>query len=667
MKKFYLLFMLAAAVWACDKNNPDDGGKTPGGETSGSKATVVRVGTSTLNFEAVGAESQTVKVYADGDWTSEVSESWVKVEPASGSGTVTVTVSVTDNEAVDGRIATVTFAPELSSSTNVLTVQQKGDNKVTLRTGQALAEWLAGLTNESLDEARIAEDIDMSGITLTPAEGFSGVLDGGGFAIKNLKATGPLFKVNRGTISGVVIDGSSSFEPDSTVFGAIVARNEGTVKDCINKAAVTRTIAPTTTKSNLVAGVIGMSTIADGTVSGCKNYGKISLVVTDDGRFTSQGVAGVVAYSLDNLSECENYGEISIYGGYHTNRANPARNPSDPDNVETGEFYNKKIGSSVGGVVAYAIGALDKCKNEGKVSWTESKVEDMNTSPARFFIGGVAGCYYGLPADCTNSGAIEVKALTSGKTDFAGQNHQQCIGGVFGAVNNPTDDAPSKNRGVNVSGCKNSGAITVESYASKSWTHIGGVIGWPASDNDNTNPNNWGTMSGCSNSGAITVSGTCRCRIGGVAGATAYMDSCSNTGNISVKGAYKGSEVGGLAGRHWGYGQVLKNCSSKADVSSDILLEGVSAYIGWIGDNSSASIEGGSVSGSVKSAAGSTIGLLVGGFGGSKVSVVFGSSTDPVEVSGSVNGTAVTSDNATTLLWGAGFDAAVHSVNYVIK
>lgn len=655
-----------AVLFACDKEKGGEGG---GGSSSDTKATVLRVGTQTLSFEADGAESQEVKVYSDGSWTSEAPE-WVTVNPASGSGTVTVMISVTVNESADGRVGTVVFAPELTSSTtNKLTVQQKGDNKVTIKTGTAFAEWLKGLTVESLDEARLAADIDMTGIALVPAEGFAGVFDGNGYSIKNLTATGPLFKINKGTLSNVVIDASCSFEPDTTVFGALVMRNEGIIKDCINKGKVTRRIAPTTSKSNLVAGLIGMSVAKDeGVVNviNCKNYGNVSLIVNDEGKFTTQGVAGVVAYSLDELSGCENHGEITLSGGYHTNRACPARDPADPDNIETGEFYNQKVGSSLGGVVAYAFGELNKCKNEGKVSWTESKVEGMNTSPARFFTGGVAGCYYAVVTDCSNSGAVTVRAVSSDGTDYTGQNHQQCIGGVLGAVNNPSADSPSKNRGVNVSGCTNSGAITLEANTSKSWIHLGGVIGWPASDNDNTTAT-WGTMSDCTNSGTITVSGTARFRCGGVAGVTSYMENCSNTGNITIKGSYKGSEVGGIVGRHWGQAQVLKNCSSKANVTSEVLLEGISGLIGWIDNKTSATVEGGSVSGSLSSAAGSTIGMLTGGFGGKDVTCTIGSQTSPIEISGTVNGTAITSGNATSLLWGSGYDESVHSVNYVIK
>ena len=659
--------MSVAVLFACEKKNPDDNGGN--GKTKETKATVVRLGASTLTFEAYQSGSQEVKVYADGSWTSEAPD-WITLEPASGNGTVTVNVTVTDNESKDGRVGTVVFAPELTASTtNKLTVQQKGDNKITLKNGAAFAEWLAGLGAESLDEARLGADIDMKDITLVPAEGFAGVLDGEGHSIKNLVSTKPLFMVNNGTLMNIVIDESCSFEPDTTVFGALVMRNEGVVEGCVNKASVIRTIAPTSTKSNLIAGLIGMSVAKDeGVVNciNCKNYGKIAIVVSEDGKFTTQGVAGVVAYSIDEVAGCENYGEVSLSGGYHTNRACPARDPQDPDNIETGEFYSKKVASSVGGVVAYAIGSLDKCKNEGKVSWTETQIENMNTSPARFFTGGVAGCYYGAVTDCSNSGAIDVKALTSDNSNYTGQNHQHCIGGVFGAFNNPSDDSPSKNRGGSISGCVNSGALSMTSYASKSWTHLGGVVGWPASDNDNTNPANWGVMSSCSNSGAITVDGTCQARIGGIVGVATYMEDCSNSGKISILGMKEHSEVGGVAGRHHGYAQTLKNCSTTGDIESETAVD-VGGLFGWINNTNSAAVEGGAVSSKMTVKQGSTAGLLVGGFGGSKVTVTLGTVSAPIEVSGSLNGTTITSENASSLLWGSNYDNSVHTVNYVIK
>ncbi|MBP5721057.1 MAG: BACON domain-containing protein [Bacteroidales bacterium] len=664
MRKLIYFMLAVSAVFACNPDNPDN----PGGkdDPADAKATVVRVGTQTLSFDAIGAESQTLKVYADGSWTSEAPD-WVTLDPTSGSGTVTVTVSVTDNEAVDGRTGTVVFAPELSSTTNVLTIQQKGDNKVNIKTGQAFAEWLAKLTKESLDEARLAADIDMTGITLVPAEDFSGVLDGEGHSIKNLKSTKPLFKKNSGTLKNIVIDASCSFEPDTLIFGALVARNEGKVDDCTNKGTVTRTIEPTSKESNVIAGLVGVWVDTETTISGCKNYGNVSIVVTDNGKFTTQGVAGVVGYCRGNVSNCENYGNITLSGGYHVGRACPVRDPSAPDNIETGEFYNQKVSSSVGGVAAYIIGTADNCKNEGTVSWIETKAESLSTSPARMFCGGVAGTYYGKVSDCTNAGPVNVKVLTSDRQPFDGQNHQLCVGGVFGALNNPTKDSPSGNRGVEVRNCSNSGKLTFEVYTSKNWMWWGGVIGWPNGADRICN----GTMYNCSNTGDFEINGACNFRAGGVAGVSPNMEGCTSKNKIIINGASGSASCGGLIGAHWGDKQVIKDCSVVVEINSAVRIN-LSAFIGTTdaGDadeNSFTQVEGGSVNGIISQNGDGPMGLVIGFCDSKDRPVTVGTSTAPVEVSGKVNGTAITQENALALIWGNNYDPAVHSLNYVVK
>ncbi len=540
-----------------------------------------------------------------------------------------------------------------------------------------------------MDEATITADLDMDGIDLKSAVDFKGVLDGRDHSIKNLKSSRPLFRLNRGTLKNIIIDETCAFTPDTIVFGALVSRNEGTVKDCINKADVTRTIDPGRKQSNLVAGLVGLSVSKTFTLSGCKNYGNISLKVKDDGVFTTNGVAGVVAYTLGNVSHCDNYGDVSLRGGVQDKRACPVRKPGDLDNVEVGEFYNQKVSSSVGGVVAYVIGTLSNCSNSGKVSWTETAVDQATDSPARLFTGGVAGTYYGKVNDCVNDGELEIKVLTSNGQAFTGKNHQLAVGGVLGAMNNPSKDAPSENRGVDVTNCINRGTITWDVYSASDWTWLGGVVGWPNGDDRICR----GTLRNCSNSGDITITGVSRARFGGIAGMCPHMDGCSNTGNITISGSNKDSNVGGLAGVHNGTRAVLKNCTVQTIVTSAVAMNGISAGIGHIKnavydsqqsglEDPSATLEGGSVSGTVRcDVTCPAVGLVVGASSpdpatdkdapGEKffTKIKIGTAAAPVTVSGSVNGTDVTSDNALTLMWGANYTnpADHHSMNYVVQ
>lgn len=51
---------------------------------------------STLNFDSQAAAEKMITVYADADWVSEAPD-WVKITPATGTGTMDVTISVDDN------------------------------------------------------------------------------------------------------------------------------------------------------------------------------------------------------------------------------------------------------------------------------------------------------------------------------------------------------------------------------------------------------------------------------------------------------------------------------------------------------------------------------------------------------------------------------------------
>ena len=183
-----------------------------------------------------------------------------------------------------------------------------------------------------------------------------------------------------------------------------------------------------------------MSTIADGTVSGCKNYGKISLVVTDDGRFTSQGVAGVVAYSLDNLSECENYGPIS--------------------------FTQDRAGfvGGIAGMLESGTISFDTCINqaEGSISFESSK---------RSFVGGViGGARSANVEDVTVSACKNHAAITNikGASD---------IGGITGQI--WTSNASAVN--IVISNCENTGTISStcaeNAGGNTSNLNIGGIFG----------------------------------------------------------------------------------------------------------------------------------------------------------------------------------------------
>lgn len=84
-----------------------------------------------LTFAATGAEPQTFTVASDDDWMIDVADSWLSVEPLSGTGTMEVTVTVTDNVANNvvnsPRETTLTIADHKGYSVKTI-IYQSGDN-----------------------------------------------------------------------------------------------------------------------------------------------------------------------------------------------------------------------------------------------------------------------------------------------------------------------------------------------------------------------------------------------------------------------------------------------------------------------------------------------------------------------------------------------------------
>ena len=95
------------------------------------EARAVATSETLLTFEAQGAPSQTIKVYADGSWAADTPDAWIQVSPMSGRGPAEVTITVTDNVSggvVDGpRTGSILFQGGTVERRGSVTVKQKGD------------------------------------------------------------------------------------------------------------------------------------------------------------------------------------------------------------------------------------------------------------------------------------------------------------------------------------------------------------------------------------------------------------------------------------------------------------------------------------------------------------------------------------------------------------
>ena len=122
MKRFFSLTAIALFIGAGIACTPEE--KDP-------VAKAVIASSSVLQFEAVGAQAQSITVYADGDWTAD-SPDWITLSQTSGSGTVEgVTVTAADNKDGSGilmpRRDTIAIHGKRLISYSYIIVIQEGD------------------------------------------------------------------------------------------------------------------------------------------------------------------------------------------------------------------------------------------------------------------------------------------------------------------------------------------------------------------------------------------------------------------------------------------------------------------------------------------------------------------------------------------------------------
>ena len=286
----------------------------------------------------------------------------------------------------------------------------------------------------------------------------------------------------------------------------------------------------------------------------------------------------------------------------------------------------------------------------------------INNSTER--VGGVVGTNYSVIKGCTNHGNIDVTGKAKMKPwigGIVGMMESGCTG-VENCVN--TGDISVDNsmvqtasgiagilRGGNITGCDNSGNITVKS--SELWSYFSGIVSFVQIYADRPTE-----VSDCHNTGNFEVSGAGARGLGGIAafmhassGQPLLISDCTNEGSLTVKGLYNTSSktplgVGGIFGFS-DYNKSVKNEIKNCENTGDILLEEVVFTDGYLNNLPSAggilgratasmAISGCTNGGDVKSA------VPAGHIGG-----IAGLAGNDISVSGNENSGAVTLDLST--------------------
>lgn len=502
-----------------------------------------------------------------------------------------------------------------TSYSDVMSVTTTESPSTMISNASQFVSWLSGISATSTDVAALANDIDMSGVTITSANGFAGTLEGQGFAIRNLVSAVPLFETFKGTLSNVVLDESCSFNAGSQIFGAFVKEDQGgTYNNVVNNASVTFTA-----KSN-VSGLVCLGGFVGATKAGkftnCTNAGAVTLEASSYSHELAF-VGGFAGISFDHtiFDSCKNAAAVADNAIF--------ANPRATGVVEGVTFAGG--GVHVGGFVgrtgikdtAYPLDETEakenalyilSCENTatGSVTLNHTDISQVvgDGSAGSFTCGGFVGHGSGYIYKSINNGNVSAAA----KSSMGGVNKVEYIlriGGIQGNCLYYSYVGSSKNNG-NVTVYNDSQANNANLPAS-----VGGIYG-------------------CGGYNAVNVGSHADC----------YYDTMN--GNISVSGAGSNFSVGGILGHNGA--QIGNKVGETCKISCN--LSGGAIYIGGL----VGSIRGGATYTSIKSSSCAAdiavdyegeqdnirVGGLVGGQGGAAGSYLTGRDNTACAFHGSV-------------------------------
>ena len=305
-------------------------------------------------------------------------------------------------------------------------------------------------------DAVVVCDIDLAGEAWTPLKGYSGTLNGNGYAIKGL--TAPLFESTSATIKGLHLEGVNITSNKLTSMGALVGTYSGTeISHCSASGNITLTRASTAV-TNLSALIGSITTTSNYIVSDCTNNCVMNLTLSSTNSKYNFNVGGVVGFTADVADTVE--------GHFVNNTNNAAITVSTP---EGGSLVSQLVLGGVLGYIGFVDTYIDGCHNTANISANIASTTGVTV------VGGAAGAVYrattGKTAyvvdanNITNSGKVTVNVNSTNAINVAGCFARLCDDKHTGSMK--------------VENFVNSGAIALNSDTSCSGkTYMGGVIGW---------------------------------------------------------------------------------------------------------------------------------------------------------------------------------------------
>lgn len=291
------------------------------------------------------------------------------------------------------------------------------------------AKQLDNIRNNKTADYHLTNDIDLSGYHWEPISLFSGVLDGQGYAVRNLTidrlcANGKgLF----GTLSGLVknlaiencnIDGQNNNEGVGSIAASV---RRGQIINCYSTGMVSGS-------GRGVGGITGWLS-SEKSVAYCYNTGKVI------GDMEVGGIAGSLG-DFGNISNCYNTGVVIGEASVGGIAGDLSHNSSVTDCYNSGMIHGNTETGGITGVMGHDSSIVN-CYNTGTVGGNAE-------------IGGIAGevLHNSSIVNCYNTGAVGGNAK---------------IGGIAGSTSHDSSVANCYSTGT-VSGATNIGGIAGDMF-----------------------------------------------------------------------------------------------------------------------------------------------------------------------------------------------------------
>ncbi len=227
---------------------------------------------------------------------------------------------------------------------------------------------------------------------------YTGTFDGQGYTIKGLYRSGDysalLCYLGSGGVVKNVILADSYFTGSRSVAG-IVARNFGTVENCVNYGYIKNT--------NYFVG--GIAAVNYGTVRGCMNYGTV---------YGYSEIGGIVGRNHSLISDCGNCGNVTCTRTSNANAGGiTGYNYHDPDSYGTNAVvqncFNVGKVSGIGASYSYNVGAIAGDTTSGHTVTNCYYLSGCATDTVGTVQNGIGG-------GSSGSATPDVSGCTTGKT-----------------------------------------------------------------------------------------------------------------------------------------------------------------------------------------------------------------------------------------------------------